>query len=89
LLFLDRTLTITNAKWPIYKSKDADFRLVYFLKKAGILPLELYSQALITSSKNTLISPSCDVTSHLKSSKATVPGIFQTKLGDFLLLQMV
>jgi len=43
-------------------SKDADFRPVYFKRKNGKLPLELFSQTLITSSNNPLTCPSRDVT---------------------------
>ena len=30
-------LPTTNARWPVKGSKDADFRLVYFIRKNGYI----------------------------------------------------
>jgi len=54
--------------------KNADFRQVYFKRKTVKLPLKLFSQALITSSKNVQTSPSRDVTP--KSSNPKVSQFF-------------
>jgi len=41
-------LLTTKGRW---QKKAADFRLIYFERKTGKLPLENISQALMTSSK--------------------------------------
>jgi len=55
-------LLTTDARWQIKGSKDGDFRLVYFERKTGKLPLAHFSQVLMTSSKNHLTCPTGDVT---------------------------
>jgi len=58
-------LLTTNPRWPIKGSEDADFRPSLFKKKITTkLLLEIFSQALMTSSK--IPSPSSVVTSHQK-----------------------
>jgi len=61
-LFFGRNLPTTNARLP-----DADFHLVILKEKTVKLPLDLFSQALITSSKN--LQTSAVVTSHQKRFK--------------------
>jgi len=47
-----RNLPTTNATWAIKRFEDADVHLVSFKEKTKKLPLEFFSQVLMTSSKN-------------------------------------
>jgi len=44
-------MPVTNARWPMKDSKDAGFRLVIWKEKTSKLPLEFFSQPLMTLSK--------------------------------------
>jgi len=65
----------TNARWPIKGCEDADFCLVYFKRIKVNCQLNVFSQALMMSSKYPLANP--NLWHHTKkSSNPKVPGFF-------------
>jgi len=62
-------LPTTNARWRIKGSKDGDFYHSLLKEQEDNFPLEFFSEALMTSSKNNLTSLSPDVTSKESNPK--------------------
>jgi len=89
LLFFGRDLPSTNARRPIYGSKNADFRLVFSKKKKQALPLISFRWTQITSFQN-LFDPHPPMTSYAKKLKPKNAQIYVwSKQGDFLRFQRI
>jgi len=68
-------LPTTNATWAIKRFEDADVHLVSFKEKTKKLPLEFFSQVLMTSSKNP-VTPAHSWPHPQKRSNRKMPVVF-------------